>query len=116
VVKAGRWYYSLSDAAGYPANLGGDGRLLTLAESGDGLKWRILGHIRPEGMASSHVPEAIVERDASGLWLVVFYSWKPAGEAGKPWDYRYKEIRWMRRRLGPDGRLGAPRSTGGVKR
>ncbi len=110
VIKVGREYYSFSDAAGYPPAYGGDGRLVTIARSPDGLTWHILGHIRPEGMASAHVPEAFLD----GQRLHVFYSWKPESGAGKPWDYRYKEIRSMSiavtdlRRLGvghgPSGR------------
>jgi beta-xylosidase len=92
VVKVGRLYYSFSDAAGYGPEYGGDGRLTTLAVSRDGLDWRIRGHVRPEGMASSHVAEAFVERGR----LHLFYSWKPPTVQGKPWDYRYHEIRAMR--------------------
>ncbi len=91
VVKVQREYFSFSDAAGYPPQYGGDGRLITVARSPDGLQWRILGHIRPEGMASAHVPEAFLD----GNVLRVFYAWKPETVAGRPWDYRYREIRSM---------------------
>jgi hypothetical protein len=69
-----------------------------MAVSEDGLDWRVLGHIAPEGVESAHVPEAFVKRDAKGLWLYVFYSWKPQTE---PWDYRYKKIRAIRKLLEP---------------
>lgn len=91
VVKVGRIYYSFSDAAGYGPEYGGDGRLLTMARSKDGLDWSIVGHIRPEGMACSHVPESIVDRGR----LHVLYSWKPEKRPDAAWDYRYKEIRSM---------------------
>jgi hypothetical protein len=99
VVKAGDRYYVFSDAPNYPADMGGDGRQITMAESRDGMSWHVLGHIRPEGMDSSHVPEALVLKDRTGTWLYLFYSWKPATKAGAAWDYRYKAIRYMRRRL-----------------
>lgn len=100
VVKVGNEYISFSDAAGYPPQYGNDGRLITMAKSTDGLAWQVLGHLRPEGMASSHVPEAFVQRDGTGEWLYLFYAYKPETVAGKEWDYRYKEVRWMRKRIG----------------
>ena len=100
VVKAGRVWYALSDAPGFPEALGGDGRQITVARSDDGREWRVLGHVRPEGLASSHVPEALAVRDEGGaMWLTVFYAWKPETQPGAAWDYRYKEMRWMRMRL-----------------
>jgi hypothetical protein len=104
VVKAGGRYYSFSDAAGYAPVYGGDGRLITVAVSRDGLSWRILGHVRPEGMAASHVPEAFLE----GGVLRVFYSWKPETVAERPWDYRYKEIRAMSISVRDLRRMAAP--------
>ncbi len=98
VVRAGEKYYAFSDAPNFPPEYGGDGRLLTMAISDDGLDWRVLGHLAPEGVESAHVPEAFVKRDAEGLWLYVFYSWKPQVE---PWDYRYKKIRAIRKLLEP---------------
>lgn len=98
VVRAGEWLYSVSDAPNYPPNIGGEGRMLTLARSRDGLDWEVLGHLEPEPGACSHVPEALV----MGEWLYIFYSYKPIVQ---PWDYRYKEIRMMRHRLGSDGAL-----------
>jgi hypothetical protein len=88
-----------SDAPGYPAEFGGDGRLLTVAESGDGLNWRVLGHLRPEGRACSHVPEPFVERIDTGSILHLFYAWKPEAQPGEPWDFRYKEVRVLSREL-----------------
>jgi len=99
VVKVGRRYLSFSDAPNYPETLGGDGRQITVAESADGLDWRVLGHVRPEGRESSHVPEAVVLRRGRETWLIVFYAWKPETRSRETWDYRYKEIRWMRRRV-----------------
>lgn len=104
VVRAGGRYLAFSDAPYYPPEMGGDGRQLTLAESADGIRWTVLGHVRPEGLASSHVPEALVVRERRADWLYLFYSWKPARLPGHVWDYRYKAIRWMRMPLGsPEG-------------
>ena len=99
VIKARGKYYALSDAPNYPEALGGDGRQLTLTTSPNGMDWSILGHIRPEGMASSHVPQALVLKTAGVDWLYVLYAWKPETVKGKPWDPRYKEIRTMRIRV-----------------
>lgn len=99
VVKVKGEYLSFSDAPGYPAELGGDGRMITLARSKDGLAWEVLGHVRPEGRASSHVPEALVLQRRGHTWLYVFYAWKPETVSDATWDFRYKEIRVMRRRL-----------------
>lgn len=99
VVRHGGTYYAFSDAPYYPPELGGDGRQITMATSKDGLSWTVLGHIRPEGQASSHVPEAIVLKDSGVPWLYVFYAWKPARKEGEAWDYRYKQVRWIRKRL-----------------
>jgi len=99
VARDGDTYYAVSDAPGYAPELGGDGRLLTLATSPDGIDWTVRGHLRPNGMASSHVPELLVlERDGR-RWLYCFYSWKPARDPDGEWDFRYKEIRYMRKAL-----------------
>jgi hypothetical protein len=101
VVKHGGTYYSFSDAPNYPAAMGGDGRQLTMAVSPDGFDWTVQGHIRPHGLASSHVPEALVLERGGAPWLYVFYAWKPARKEGEPWDFRYKALRYMRKRLEP---------------
>ena len=99
VIKINEKYLAFSDATGFPVEMGGDRRQITLAESSDGVEWKELGHIRPEGMASSHVPEPfVVERDGA-RWLYLFYSWKPERKEGEAWDYRYKEIRFIRKQL-----------------
>ena len=98
VVRAGEWLYSFSDAPDYPQEVGGEGRMLTMARSRDGLDWEVLGHLRPEPDACSHVPEALVMDG----WLHVFYAYKPVVQ---PWDYQYSEIRMMRHRLTDDGAL-----------
>ncbi len=99
VVRDGGTYYAVSDAPNYPPEMGGDGRQLTLATSPDGIGWTVQGHLRPNGPASSHVPEALVIDRGGKRWLYIFYSWKPACEPGKEWDFRYKEIRYMRKAL-----------------
>ncbi len=97
VIRVGEELYSFSDAPNYPAEMGGDGRQITVARSKDGLAWAVLGHIRPEGRESSHVPEAFLQGEKDGLWLYVFYAWKPETVAGKAWDFRYREVRWVRK-------------------
>ena len=101
VVKAGNMYYAFCDAPYYPDSLGGDTRQLTMARSKDGLDWEILGHIRPEGLASSHVPQALVLPEDGKTMLYLFYAWKPPRQEGKPWDFRYKKIRYIKRELTP---------------
>lgn len=96
VVKVRGRYYAFSDAPNYPEALGGDSRQVTMAVSRDGLEWRVLGHIRPDGLASSHVPQAVVFKEGGIEWLYVFYSWKPERAQGEAWDFRYKQIRHMR--------------------
>ena len=99
VVRAGDTYYAVSDAPNYPAELGGDSRQLTLATSPDGLDWTVQGHLRPNGLESSHVPELLVlDRDGQ-RWLYLFYAWKPARDPDGEWDFRYKQIRYMRKAL-----------------
>ena len=99
VVKANGTYYAFADAPDYPVELGGDSRQITMASSPDGLTWTILGHIRPNGLASSHVPQALVLKEKGITWLYVFYSWKPERKPGSEWDFRYKELRVMRWRV-----------------
>ncbi len=99
VVKAKGTYYSFSDASKYPKSLGGDTRQITMAASPDGMNWTVLGHIRPHGCESSHVPQALVIEQSGKTWLYVFYSWKPAQRPNQPTDYRYKELRCMRKLL-----------------
>jgi hypothetical protein len=70
-----------------------------MARSRDGINWTVMGHIRPEGTASSHVPEVLVLKQGADTWLYLFYAWKPAREEGKPWDYRYKSFRYIRKKL-----------------
>ena len=98
-MKIGARYLNFSDAPGYPGEMGGDGRQITMAESSDGLAWKVLGHIRPEGRESSHVPEAFVTKVRGHTMLYVFYAWKPETVSDAKWDFRYKEIRCMWRRL-----------------
>jgi hypothetical protein len=99
VIKVGTKYYAFADTPNYPESLGGDGRLLTMAESENGVDWSYLGYLRPEGMASSHVPQALLSTVDGVEWLYVLYAWKPETVKEKAWDYRYKEIRTMRIRV-----------------
>ncbi len=101
VVRVGKRYLAFSDAPWYPVQYGGDGRLITVAESPDGWNWNVRGHVRPEGMASAHVPEAFVLDRPDGRWLYLFYAWKPETRPDTPWDFRYKAIRYIRQRLSP---------------
>ncbi len=101
VIRVGKRYLAFADAPWYPSPYGGDGRLITMAESIDGLNWNTLGHIRPEGLASSHVPEAFLRTEPDGDWLYLFYAWKPETRPDTPWDFRYKAIRYVRKRVAP---------------
>jgi hypothetical protein len=99
VVRISGMYIAFSDAPNFPDTLGGDGRQLTMATSGNGVDWEVRGHIRPDGMASSHVPQAQVINLDGEDWLYVFYSWKPARRPDEAWDFRYKELRHIRQRV-----------------
>jgi len=105
VVKAGKLYYAFCDAPYYPEEWGGDTRQITMASSKDGIHWTVLGHIRPEGKASSHVAQALVLKEGNDTWLYLFYSWKPERKPGQASDFRYKEIRYIKRKVSP-GELG----------
>ena len=96
VVRLGGRYLAFADPPYYPEEWGGDTRQLTVAESGDGLAWRVRGHLRPQGTDSTHVPEAAVLTVEGKRWLYLLYAWKPPSD---PWDYRYKAIRALRRPL-----------------
>jgi hypothetical protein len=96
VVKYKNTYIAFSDAPNYPPPKGGDGRLLTMATSPDGITWKVQGHIRPDGMESSHVPQALLLSQKNIPWLYVFYAWKPQTIPNTPWDFRYKELRYIR--------------------
>lgn len=96
VVRVGDVYVSFADPPGYPPEMGGDGRQMTVATSRDGIAWRVRGHIRPDGLASSHVPQASLLEIDGERWVYVFYAWKPARVEGEPWDFRYKQIRYVR--------------------
>ena len=96
MVRVGDVYVSFADPPGYPSEMGGDGRQTTVATSRDGIAWRVRGHIRPDGLASSHVPQASVLEIDGERWVYVFYAWKPARAEGAPWDFRYKQIRYVR--------------------
>ncbi len=97
IVRINDTYYAFSDAPNYPPEMGGDGRQLTMATSPDGISWTVQGHIRPHGKASSHVPEALLLESDESTFLYLFYSWKPERISDAPWDFRYKEIRYMRK-------------------
>jgi hypothetical protein len=99
VIKVGEKYCAFSDTPNHPESLGGDGRLLTVAESQNGVDWNYRGFIRPEGMASSHVPQALLLKVDGVEWLYVLYAWKPETAKDQQWDSRYKEIRTMRIRV-----------------
>ena len=46
------------------------------------------------------MPQALVLEQDGVDWVYVFYSWKLEREPDAPWDFRYKEIRYMRCRAG----------------
>lgn len=98
VVKAGGIYLAYGD----PPVVGTHpwtSRVITEAVSRDGLRWAVLGHVRPDpGVPAIHVPEALVQRGKRGLEVHLFYACQIGGS---PYDYRYRSIRRMWRRLGP---------------
>lgn len=97
VIKVDGKYRSFADPSGYGE--GWPGRQLAEAESEDGIHWRILGWIPPDGdTPACHVPSPALVHDGEGKrWLVVFYACQKGGE---PYDYRYRSIRYMRRPIG----------------
>jgi len=96
VVRVGSTYYSFADPPGYSAEYGGDGRLITMAKSINGWDWQILGHISPDGLDCSNVPEALVLHTEGRTWLYVYYAWRKNTAAGATPDFSYKKIRYMR--------------------
>ena len=98
VIKVGKHYYSFADPAGYGE--GWPGRQLAEAISEDGLMWRILGYLPPDpDTPACHVPSAALVHHDERPWLVVFYACQIGG---KPYDYRYDRIRYMKRAIGND--------------
>jgi hypothetical protein len=91
VVRVGSRYYAYSDPAGF--GQGWPGRRICEAVSGDGINWRVLGHILPESdTPATHVPEPLVVKEGGRTKIVVFYSCQVGGE---PYDFRYNRIRYM---------------------
>lgn len=92
VIKVGSRYRAFADPSGY--GQGWPGRQLAEAESDDGIHWRILGWIPPDGdTPACHVPSPALVRDKDASWLIVFYACQIGGE---PYDYRYNRIRYMK--------------------
>lgn len=103
VVRAFDKYYAFSDRGRYSRS-SNRGRI-SVAESDDGLRWRVVGSVRPEGTSREvGEPEASLTEDANGPLLQVFYTCtQPAGPPGEP----QSSIRLMKRPL--ERRLMIPR-------
>lgn len=94
VVRAGKFYFAYADpptGSPHPWTT----RKITEAISENGLDWKVLGYVEPDADAPAiHVPEAFVLREGGEMWLYLFYACQIGG---KPYDYRYNRIRFMRR-------------------
>lgn len=92
VVKVGKKYYAYSDPGGYPAT-GWAARQVAEAVSDDGIRWDVLGFIRPDSdTPANHVPEAFVMEKNGKSKIILFYACQIGGD---PYDYRYNRIRYM---------------------
>jgi len=99
VVRLGDLYFAYGDppVTGDVATNGWQARKITEAVSPDGLRFHVLGHIEPElDVPAAHVPEALAREEDGRTWIYVFYSRQRGGD---PYDYRYDEIRLMRREV-----------------
>ena len=71
--------------------------LICEAVSDDGIRWKVLGWIRPRKDAHHYqVPEAFFMEEKGEKWIYLFYSIPVAGE---PYDFRNRRICYMRRRV-----------------
>ncbi len=109
VVKVDGIYYSFADPPGYASPVGPliwTSRQIAEAESEDGLHWTKKDplHIPPDtDSPTNQVPEAVeIEMDGS-RWLYLFYANQRGGGDGSlgSYDYMYKDLRFMRRLIGP---------------
>jgi hypothetical protein len=101
VVKFDGMYYSVADPSGYLLQPGWPSRQTQEATSPDGINWTKRPYfVDPDaGFATNHVPEATILSVDGSFYLYVFYAnqlWVD------PFDFRYKQIRAMRRFLAPD--------------
>ena len=104
VVKVGETYYSYSDPTNYPGAEWGSwpSRQPMEATSPDGLVWtRSEAFIWPDSDTSAiQVPEAFVTtRGGGGHWINLFYASQSGGD---PYNFRFKNIRMMRRAIAAD--------------
>lgn len=103
VVRAGDLLHAFGDPA-----VDGEhpwrSRKIVEAVSRDGLRWLVLGQVRPDADAEAiHVPEALVRRADGRTVLDLFYACQVGGA---PYDYRYDRIRRMSRTLDTVGERG----------
>ncbi|MCC6143859.1 MAG: hypothetical protein IT368_08635 [Candidatus Hydrogenedentes bacterium] len=90
VVKVQDLYFAFGDPGGHFEE-GWANRKVTWAVSRNGVDWRLLGYMEPDGdVQANHVPEALIREEAGTPWLYVFY----AGQRFE--DYRYRCIRAKR--------------------
>lgn len=94
VVKVKGIYFGYGDPGGYKPP-GWSSRKITEAISLDGVDWLVLGHLDSDPDApATQVPEAFVQRIGNTNWLYLFYACQIGG---KPYNWRYNRIRYMRR-------------------
>jgi hypothetical protein len=97
VVRVDDLYYAYGDPSGYGPPDSWTGRKIVEAVSVDGLNWVVLGYVDPDpDTPAIHVPEGFVWREGQTTWMYVFYACQ---RGGKPYDFRYDRIRFMRRKI-----------------
>lgn len=103
VVKIAGRYHAFADPSGYPPTQAHSpearmwsSRALCEAVSEDGLKWHLVGYIRPDADAAAcHVPETLLTTVSGNQRLYLFYATQRGGQP--VYDYRYDRIRGMYR-------------------
>jgi len=113
VIRVDGLYYAYGDPSGYsPKSTKGlgayegaidddaaswMGRKIVEAVSLDGLNWVVLGYVDPDpDTPAIQVPQAFLRREGQTTWMYVFYACQ---RGGKPYDFRYDRIRYMRRKI-----------------
>ncbi|MBW7866193.1 MAG: hypothetical protein GX580_00125 [Candidatus Hydrogenedens sp.] len=119
VVKINGLYHCFADPPGHPPTDSANSearmwssRQICEAVSEDGLRWRVLGFIPPDpDVPANHVPQALVT-GAEHPQLLLFYATQRGRrfplKPGESYDYRYDQIRVMRRVIPLPERVPAP--------
>jgi len=98
IIKVGDVYFAYADP-GVAGDHPWKRRMLTEAVSVNGLDWVVLGYVEPDGDApATHVPQAFVTHENGETWINVSYACQIGGNPN--YDYRYRCIRFMRRKIG----------------